>query len=53
MIENTIVYGFMVALFMGLGALSVFIWAVLSGQMDDSEDLKYRILEREMEDGQP
>lgn len=50
MIESTVIYGFLVALFMGLGALAVFIWAVLSGQMEDTEDLKYRILQREMED---
>ena len=36
---------------MGLGALSIFIWAVLSGQMEDTEDVKYRILERELGDG--
>ncbi len=51
MIENTIVYAFLVALGMGLGALAIFIWAVLSGQMDDTEDVKYRILEQELNDG--
>ncbi len=53
MIEKTILYGFLISLSMGLGALGIFVWAVLSGQMYDTEDVKYRILEREMEDGQP
>lgn len=50
MIENTIIYGFLIALSMGLGALAIFIWAVLSGQMEDTEDIKYRILEQELND---
>lgn len=33
---------------MGLGALSIFVWAVLDNQMDDTEDIKYRILEKEL-----
>lgn len=49
MIEKTIIYGFLIALGMGLGALAIFVWAVLSGQMDETEDVKYRVLEREME----
>ncbi|MGE5893188.1 MAG: cbb3-type cytochrome oxidase assembly protein CcoS [bacterium] len=53
MIENTVIFGFLIALGMGLGALSIFVWAVLSGQMDDTEDVKYRILEREMEERRP
>jgi cbb3-type cytochrome oxidase maturation protein len=52
MIEITVLFAFCVALGMGLGALSIFIWAVLSGQMEDTEDVKYRILERELGDGQ-
>lgn len=52
MMEGTIViYEFAIALCMGLGALGVFIWAVLSGQMESGEDIKYRILERERDDG--
>jgi len=51
MIEKMITYGFLVSLSMGLGALGIFVWAVLSGQLDDTEDVKYRILEREMEEG--
>jgi len=51
--ENTIVYGFLVSLGMGLCAFAFFVWAVLSHQMDDTEDVKYRVLEREIEDGPP
>jgi len=52
MMEGTIViYEFGIALCMGLAALGVFIWAALSGQMENGEDIKYRILEREQEDG--
>ncbi len=50
MIEITVLFAFCVALSMGLGALSIFVWAVLSGQMEDTEDIKYRVLEREMSD---
>jgi cbb3-type cytochrome oxidase maturation protein len=50
MIEPTIIFGIVIAFAMGLGALAIFVWAVLSGQMEDTEDVKYRILEREMED---
>lgn len=52
MIEKAILYGFLISLSMGLGALAFFVWAVLSSQMDDTEDVKYRILERELEDGE-
>ncbi len=48
MIEKAIIYGFLIALSMGLGALAFFVWAVLSNQMDDTEEVKYRILEREL-----
>jgi len=48
--ENTLLYGFLIALSMGLGALAIFIWAVLSDQMDDTEDIKYRMLEQELND---
>ncbi len=50
MIERIVLLEFLVALCMGLGALSIFIWAVLSGQMEDTEEIKYRILEGEIED---
>ncbi len=49
--EETFLYTFGIALCMGLGALAVFIWAVLSNQMEDVEDAKYRFLEKELEDG--
>lgn len=48
--ENTLLYGLLIALSMGLGALAIFIWAVLSDQMDDTEDIKYRVLEQELND---
>lgn len=51
MIEQTVIYGFIIALCMGLVALAIFVWAVLSGQMEDTEDVKYRMLEREADDG--
>lgn len=51
MIEQTVIFGFIIALCMGLGALAIFVWAVLSGQMEDTEDVKYRMLEREADDG--
>jgi len=44
-------YEFAIALLMGLAAVGFFIWSVLSGQLDGTEDIKYRILERELEDG--
>lgn len=50
MIEKTIIYGFLISLSMGLGALAFFVWAVLANQMDDTEDVKYRVLERELEE---
>lgn len=49
MIENTIIFEFLIALIMGLGALAFFVWAVLANQMEDPEDVKYRVLERELE----
>ncbi len=48
--ETTILYGLLVALAMGVGALAIFIWSVLSGQLDDIEDAKHRFLERELDD---
>ncbi len=41
MIEVTIIQ-FMVALFMSLGALCIFIWAVLAGHVTDMEDIEHR-----------
>jgi cbb3-type cytochrome oxidase maturation protein len=48
--ESAIMFGFLIALSMGLGALAIFIWAVLSGQLEDAEEIKYRVLERELGD---
>lgn len=42
---------FLVALFMGLGAVCVFIWAVLSGQFKDVEAIKYKAYRSEVKDG--
>lgn len=41
---------FIVALCMSLGALCIFIWAVLSGLFVNVEDIKYRVYEREVGD---
>ena len=41
---------FLVALFMSLGALCVFIWAVLSGLFTNVEDVKYRAYRAEVQD---
>lgn len=41
---------FMVALFMGLGAVCVFIWAVLSGLFVDVEQIAYRAYRAEVND---
>ncbi|MEJ2314987.1 MAG: cbb3-type cytochrome oxidase assembly protein [Nitrospirota bacterium] len=43
-------YEFLMALCMGLGALGIFVWSALSGHLDEAEDVKYRILERELDD---
>lgn len=43
---------FLVALCMGLAAFCVFLWSVLSGGFDEgSEDVKYRVFDRERGDG--
>ena len=41
---------FLVALCMGLGAVCIFIWAVLSGQFVDIEAAKHQVLEVEADD---
>jgi cbb3-type cytochrome oxidase maturation protein len=38
---------FVVALLMGLAALSAFIWGVTSGAFRDVEDIKYQVLRLE------
>ena len=51
MIEVTMVQ-FLVALFMSMGAVCVFIWAVLSGLFTDVEEIKYKAYRAEVnEDG--
>ena len=51
MIEVTMVQ-FLVALFMSMGAVCVFIWAVLSGLFTDVEEIKYKASRAEVsEDG--
>lgn len=51
MIEVTMVQ-FLVALFMSMGAVRVFIWAVLSGLFTDVEEIKYKAYRAEVsEDG--
>ena len=41
---------FLVALFMGLGALCVFIWAALSGMFTNVEDVAREVYRREVPD---
>lgn len=47
---EVVFFEFLIALFMGIGALSILIWSVLSGHLEEMEDVKYRVLERERED---
>ena len=49
MLEHTLIQ-FLVALFTSLAGLSVFVWAVLSGQFNDIEQAKYRALHSEVEE---
>lgn len=41
---------FVVAFFMSLGAVCVFIWAVLSGLFEDVEAIKYKAYRAEVND---
>lgn len=50
--EMTVLFGFVISLCMGLGALSVFVWAIFSRQLEDTEDVKFRVLQRELDDDQ-
>jgi|KNS12BottometaT_FD_k123_15615_3 nitrogen fixation-related uncharacterized protein len=52
MVELTFVQ-FMVAFFMGLSAVSIFLWAVLSGMFINVEDVKYRAYRAEVRDDDP
>ncbi|MEM9628113.1 MAG: cbb3-type cytochrome oxidase assembly protein CcoS [Pseudomonadota bacterium] len=49
MFEQTILQ-FLVAAFMSLSGVCVFIWAVLSGQFNGIEEPKYRVFEMERDD---
>ena len=46
MLEHTILQ-FLVAAFMSLGGVCVFVWAVLSGQFNKIEEPKFRVFEME------
>ena len=39
---------FLVALFMSMGAVCIFVWAVLSGLFTDVEEIKYRAYRAEV-----
>lgn len=41
---------FVVALFMSLGAVCLFVWAVLSGLFEDVESVKYQAYRCEVDD---
>jgi Cytochrome oxidase maturation protein cbb3-type len=41
---------FLLALFMGLGALGAFIWAALSGEFTNVEDVAREVYQREAQD---
>lgn len=43
---------FVVALFMSLGAVCLFVWGVLSGLFNDVEAVKYRALRAEVPEGE-
>jgi cbb3-type cytochrome oxidase maturation protein len=44
---------FVVSLLMSLGAVCLFVWAVLSGLFDDVEAVKYRAYRTEVSDDGP
>ncbi|PKM44023.1 MAG: cbb3-type cytochrome oxidase assembly protein CcoS [Gammaproteobacteria bacterium HGW-Gammaproteobacteria-1] len=49
MAELTLVQ-FLVALLMGLGAVCLFVWGVLSGHFRDVEAIKHRVYRNEVND---
>jgi nitrogen fixation-related uncharacterized protein len=49
MVELTLLQ-FVVALLMGLGAVCLFIWGVLSGSFNNVEDIKYKAYRAEVKD---
>jgi nitrogen fixation-related uncharacterized protein len=52
MLELTLVQ-FLVALFMSLGALCLFVWGALSGSFKDVESIKYQAYRTEVNDDEP
>ena len=51
MLELT-AWQFLVAFFMSLGAVFIFIWAVMSGLFNDIENIKHQVLEAEKDERQ-
>jgi len=49
MVELTLMQ-FVVALLMGLGAVCLFIWGVLSGSFNNVEDIKYKAYRAEVKE---
>lgn len=49
MLEYLAIGEFVVALLMGLAALSAFVWGAASGALDDVEGVKHRVLALEDE----
>lgn len=49
MVELTLMQ-FVVAALMGLGAVCLFIWGVLSGSFNNVEDIKYKAYRAEVRD---
>lgn len=49
MFEHTLLQ-FLVAAFMSLGGVCVFVWAVLSGQFNGIEEPKFRVFEMERDE---
>ena len=50
---STTFYLISIGLFVGVAAWFLFIWAVKSGQFDDTEAPKYRMLDDDDEPGKP
>src|SRR5439155_26398939 len=50
MLEHLTLAEFVVALLMGLAALSAFVWAAVSGAFRDVEAIKYRVLDVEADE---
>jgi len=49
----TLIFLIFLSLILGIGAWLFFIWAVKSGQYDDPEGPKYRMLEDENDEAKP